>query len=314
MAGRILVTGASGMVGRALLAALRTPSASNGFRPDVLTLVRHPPQSASEVWWAPMEGAIDLKALEGVDAVVHLAGENVGSGEGPLAALGRWSDRKKHAVLESRRRGTQLLARSLAALRTRPRVLVSASGVGFYGDCGDRVLTEESPKGRGFLADVASEWEDATTQAAEAGVRVVRLRFGVILSRCGGVVGKLYLPFFLGAGGPVGRGSQWMSWVMLPDAVRAIQFALSHEQLAGAVNVCSPQPARNADFVRALASAMRRPAFVPLPEVAVRLLFGEMGEETLLVSQRAVPAKLEAAGFAFKFADVGDAMTEAVQA
>ena len=313
MVGRVLVTGASGLVGRALLASLRTPSAANGFRPQVLTLVRRAPRDASEVWWQPTEGQIDLRALEGLDAVVHLAGENIGSGEGPLAALGRWSDRKKHAIVESRRRGTLLLARSLAALKRKPRVLVSASGVGFYGDGGEAALTEASPKGRGFLADVADVWEASTAPAEEAGVRVARLRFGVVLSRSGGVVEKLYWPFFLGGGGPVGSGRQWVSWVALPDAVRAIQFALAHESVRGAVNACAPQPARNADFMGALARAMGRPALVPLPEAAVRLVFGEMGEETLLASTRALPAKLLDAGFNFDFPDVASAMAEAVK-
>ena len=309
---RILVSGASGMLGRALVAQLRTPSAANGFRPQVLTLVRRAPRDASEVWWQPQEGQIDLRALEGLDAVVHLAGENIGSGEGPLAALGRWSDRKRHAIVESRRRGTLLLARSLAVLRQRPRVLVSASGVGFYGDGGEVALTEASPRGRGFLADVADVWEASTAPAEEAGVRVARLRFGVILGRSGGVVEKLYWPFFLGGGGPVGSGRQWVSWVALPDAVRAVQFAIAHEGVSGAVNACAPQPARNADFMRALARAMGRPALVPMPEAAVRLLFGQMGEETLLASTRALPAKLEAAGFAFEYPDVESAMVEAL--
>jgi len=244
---------------------------------------------------------------------VHLAGENIGSGEGPLAALGRWSDRKKHAIVESRRRGTLLLARSLAALKRKPRVLVSASGVGFYGDAGDAALTEASPKGRGFLADVADVWEASTAPAEEAGVRVARLRFGVVLSRAGGVVEKLYWPFFLGGGGPVGSGRQWVSWVALPDAVRAIQFAIAHESVRGAVNACSPEPVRNADFMRALGRAMGRPSLVPLPEAAVRLVFGEMGEETLLASTRALPVKLLAAGFNFDFSGVESAMAEAVK-
>jgi hypothetical protein len=302
--GRVLVSGASGMVGRALLAQLRTPSAANGFRPQVLTLVRRAPRDASEVWWQPTEGQIDLRALEGIDAVVHLAGENIGSGEGPLAPLGRWSDRKKHAIVESRRRGTLLLARSLAALKRKPRVLVSASGVGFYGDAGDAALTEASPKGRGFLADVADVWEASTAPAEEAGVRVARLRFGVVLSRGGGVVEKLYWPFFFGGGGPVGSGRQWVSWVALPDAVRAIQFAIAHESVRGAVNACSPEPARNADFMRALGRAMGRPSLVPLPEAAVRLVFGEMGEETLLASQRVLPRKLQEASFKWLHPDI----------
>jgi hypothetical protein len=311
---KILVSGASGMVGRALVASLRTPNAMNNFKPEVLTLVRRSPTKSSEVWWNPMEGQIDLKPLEGVQAVVHLAGENIGSGDGgALGVLGRWSDRKKHAIVESRRRGTLLLARAVASLRARPRVLVSASGVGFYGDCGERELTEAAPKGRGFLADVADVWESSTAQAREAGVRCVQLRFGVILSRDGGVLEKLYWPFFLGGGGPVGAGSQWMSWVSRRDAVRAIEFSIAHEALSGPVNCCSPQTARNAAFMQALGRAMGRPAIVPMPELAVRTLFGEMGEETLLASQRAVPKKLIDAGFSFSSPSIDQGMEDSLQ-
>jgi uncharacterized protein (TIGR01777 family) len=240
------------------------------------------------------------------------AGENIGSGEGYLAFTGRWTDRKKFDIMESRRRGTALLSKALASLERPPAVLVSASGVGFYGDGGEAELTEAAPRGRGFLADVADVWESSTAPARDAGIRVVNLRFGVILSAGGGVVEKLWLPAKLGGAGPIGPGTQWVSWVALHDAVRVAQFAVASPGLSGPVNVCSPAPARNADFIRALAGALGRPAIVPLPEFAVRAVFGEMGQETLLVSQRAVPKKLEAAGFRFKYTDIRDAMAAAV--
>jgi len=310
---RVLVSGASGMVGRALVAALSSPSAENRFNPQVCALVRRPPRSASEIFWDPVAGRIDIAALEGFDAVVHLAGENVGSGEGVLAATGRWTARKKFDILESRRRGTALLAGSLAALARKPRVLVSASGVGFYGlGCGEAALREDAPRGRGFLAEVAGVWEGATVRAAEAGVRVVNLRFGVVLAGSGGALAKMAPPFWLGLGGPVGGGRQWMSWITLEDAVRAVQHAMACEALSGPVNACAPA-VRNADFAAALGAAMGRPAALPLPEAAVRALFGEMGEETLLSSVRAMPDKLLASGFFLKNPEIKEALRGALK-
>jgi uncharacterized protein (TIGR01777 family) len=301
------------MVGRALVASLSAPSADNRFNPQVFSLVRRPPRGPREVFWDPLAGRIDIASLEGFDAVVHLAGENVGSGEGWLAASGRWTPRKKFDILESRRRGTALLAGSLAAVERKPRVLVSASGVGFYGlGCGDAPLREGAPRGRGFLAEVAGVWEGATVRAAEVGVRVVNLRFGVVLAGSGGALAKMRPAFWMGAGGPVGSGAQWMSWITLEDAVRAIQHAMACEALAGPVNTCAPA-VRNADFAAALGDAMGRPAALPLPEAAVRALFGEMGEETLLASVRAVPEKLLASGFFFKHPRIGEAMRAALK-
>jgi uncharacterized protein (TIGR01777 family) len=295
------------------VAALSAPSAENRFNPQVCTLVRRAPRTATEIFWDPPSGRIDISALEGFDAVVHLAGENVGSGEGWLAATGRWTERKKFDILESRRRGTSLLAGSLAALQRRPRVLVSASGVGYYGlGCGERALGEGAPRGRGFLAEVAGVWEGATARAAEAGVRVVNLRFGVVLAASGGALAKMAPPFWLGLGGPVGSGQQWMSWITLEDAVRVIQHAVACETLRGPVNACAP-PVRNADFAAALGAAMGRPAALPLPEAAVRALFGEMGEETLLSSVRAVPDKLLASGFFLKNPEIKEALRGALK-
>lgn len=311
---RVLISGASGMLGSALVRSLSVPSAFNGFKPEVFSLVRRAPRLASEIFWDPHEMRIDLKGLEGFDAVVHLAGENIGDGDGSLLGglTGRWSELKKHRILESRRRGTQLLSQALASVRAKPRVLVAASGVGFYGSRGDAELAEDAPAGAGFLAEVSQVWEAKCAPAAAAGIRTVNLRFGVLLSRRGGALAKLYWPFFFGGGGPIGSGAQFMSWLALSDAVRVVEHAMRCEALAGAVNACAPAPARNADFVAALGAAMRRPALLPMPEAAVRLVFGEMGEETLLASQRALPTKLLASGFRFNHPDLAGALDEAI--
>jgi uncharacterized protein len=240
------------------------------------------------------------------------AGENIGSGDGPLSFLGHWTERKKHMIMESRRRGTSVLARAFAVLEKKPAVFVSASGVGYYGSQGDRVLDESAGRGRGFLADVADVWEKETAPAARAGIRCVQLRLGVVLSNRGGVVQKLQVPYSLGLGGPVGSGSQYMSWIALGDTVRAIEHAIHTETLSGPVNCCAPNPATSSQFAAALGRALHRPAFFPLPEAVVRATFGEMGEETLLASQRAVPTKLVDSGFRFLFPDIDDAMRAAV--
>jgi uncharacterized protein (TIGR01777 family) len=222
---RILISGASGMVGRNLTRYLESVLP----QPEVLHLVRHTPRSSREIWWDPSNSRIDISRCEGFDAVVHLAGENIGSGSGGLSALtGRWSEEKKHSIMESRRKGTLLLAQTLAAVRRKPRVLVSASGVGYYGvGAGEGEVGEGAPKGGGYLADVADVWEASTAAAAGAGVRVVNLRLGVVLSGEGGPVEKLKLPFSLGLGGPIGSGKQWFSWVALEDAVRIVQYAIT---------------------------------------------------------------------------------------
>ncbi len=236
----------------------------------------------------------------------------MGSGDGPLAFTGRWTERKKHLIMESRRRGTALLARALSVVERKPSVFVSSSGVGYYGSQGDRELDESSPQGRGFLADVASVWERETGVAARAGIRCVQLRFGVILSSRGGVVQKLQVPFSLGLGGPVGPGTQYLSWISLADAVRAVEHAIHSDALRGPVNTCSPNPVTSRDFSAALGRALHRPALIPLPESVVRMVFGEMGEETLLVSQRAVPKRLSESGFRFLYPDIDGALRAAV--
>lgn len=281
---RIAVTGASGLIGSALLPELRAAGH------DVLTLVRRAPQTGGEVVWDPEAGTIDDAGLAGIDAIVHLAGFNLGT---------RWTAARKQLILESRVTGTKLLAETAARLSPRPAVLVCASAIGFYGERGDDVLTETAPRGAGFLAEVVEAWETAAEPARNAGIRVVNLRQGLVLSRDGGALAQLLTPFRLGLGGPVGSGRQWWSWVTMGDVVRAYLHALE-SPVAGPINVTAPEPARNRDFVKALGHALHRPAFAPFPAFAVNAVLGEMGRELLLTSQRIVPQGLTDDGFEFR--------------
>ena len=291
---KILVTGASGLVGTELAPLLE----SEGH--ETLRLVRNAPASEREVRWNPSAGTIDAAALEGVDAAVHLAGENL--------AEGRWTDEKKRRIRESRVKGTRLISETLAGLARQPEVLVSASAVGFYGSRGDEVLTEQSAAGDDFLAQVCREWEEATAAAEGARIRVVHLRFGVILSGRGGALKKMLTPFRLGVGGKLGDGRQYMSWVTLDDAVGAIEHALSDKTLSGPVNVVAPRPVTNKEFTKAMGSALSRPTFFTVPAFAARLAFGEMADATLLSSQRAEPARLQESGFVFKYPEIEGAL------
>jgi uncharacterized protein len=295
---RILISGATGLVGRALTRAL----ADVGHEP--VALVRRAPLPG-EVQWNPSQ-PLDPEKLTGCDAVVHLAGKNV---------AGRWTVRFKQEVRDSRVQGTRTLA--IAAAESyrgsgRPGLFISASAIGYYGNRGDELLTEESSPGQGFLADVSQQWEAATAPAHEAGVRVVNLRIGVVLARQGGALPAMLLPFRLGMGGRVGSGRQYWSWISLEDVVGVILFALQKDSLRGPVNVVSPEPARNADFVRALGEELHRPTILPLPAFAVRTLFGEMGDAALLGSARVEPAKLKAAGYQFRYPHLKDALRAAL--
>ncbi|MBA3320016.1 MAG: TIGR01777 family protein [Pyrinomonadaceae bacterium] len=283
---KIIVSGATGLVGRALLPSLR----ADGHQ--VTSLVRKQTGTGSEVLWNPAAGQLDAAGLEGYEAIVHLAGENVGEG--------RWTEEKKQSIRDSRVQGTSLLAGALARLATPPRVFVSASAIGYYGDRGAEVLTEESAPGADFLSGVCREWEAAADAARAAGIRVVSLRFGVILSADGGALKKMLTPFKLGAGGQVGGGEQYMSWLTLDDAVGAIKHALSREDLRGAVNVVAPHPATNGEFTKTLGKVLGRPTFFPVPAFAARLAFGEMADALLLASTRVEPARLKATGYQFK--------------
>ena len=282
---KILVTGATGLVGSAVVPFL----AGGGH--EVACLGRSAP-GAGDIRWDPDAGVLEASALEGFDGVVHLAGENIASG--------RWNAAKKRRIKESRVRGTRLLAETLAGLERPPRVLVSASAVGFYGDRGDEELTEESPAGSGFLSDVCREWEAATEAAEGKGIRVVHSRLGVVLSRDGGALGKMLTPFRLGAGGIVGNGRQYMSWITLDDTAAALGHLLATETASGPVNVVAPVPVTNREFTSTLGRVLRRPTVFPLPGFVARVVFGEMADALLLASTRVKPVNLPGSGYVFR--------------
>jgi uncharacterized protein (TIGR01777 family) len=292
---KILITGSTGLVGSRLAESLK----SKGH--GIVRLVRSTPKdSATEVYWNPEQGTLNATELEGLDAVVHLAGENV--------AEGRWTDEKKRRIRESRIKGTTLLSETLAKLKQKPEVLVSASAVGFYGSRGDEILDEQSASGSDFLAGVCREWELATQPAASAGVRVVNLRFGVILSGEGGALPKMLFPFRMGVGGKLGSGQQYISWIAIDDAVGAIEHALTNNSLRGPVNVVAPMAVTNYEFTKTLGHVLSRPTIFPVPAFAARLVFGEMADATLLSSQRAEPVRLKESGYTFKFPELEGAL------
>jgi uncharacterized protein (TIGR01777 family) len=296
---RVLISGASGLLGTALTRTLR----SAGHQP--IALVRRAPRPG-EVQWDP-EQPLDPARLADYDAVVHLAGKNI---------AGRWTDKFKQEALESRVRGTQTLATAVAQsyrASGHPQVFLCASGAGYYGNRGDEVLTEESSAGFGFLAEVCRQWEAATTTASEAGLRVVNLRTGVVLARDGGALKPMLPAFQLGLGGRVGSGQQYWSWISLDDEIGAMLFILQNEGLRGPVNAVGPAPVCSAEFVRALGEVLHRPTIFPLPEWAVKTLLGEMGQELLLTSARVMPGKLNAAGYRFAHSDLKDALHAALR-
>jgi len=293
---RIAITGSSGLIGTALTAALEDAGH------DLLHVVRHAPTTGrAEVQWDIDAGFVDADALEGVEAIVHLAGENIGQ---------RWSDDIRRRVLDSRVNGTRLIAEAAAGLASRP-VLVCASAIGFYGDRGDEIVDEESVPGTGFLADVVEAWEASAEPARAAGLRTAHLRQGIVLSKEGGALARMLLPFKLGTGGRIGSGRQWWSWVSLDDVVAAYLFALE-QPLAGPVNVVAPGVVTNQEFVRAVGRALHRPTIFPLPAAAVKAAFGQMGEEMLLGGQRVAPTRLEAAGFTFGQPDIDSGLASAL--
>lgn len=293
---RIAVTGANGLVGAQLAAFLST----GGH--DVRRLVRRPGSEPGEFGWDPSAGRLDEKAVADADAVVHLAGESIASG--------RWTAESKRRVLESRTVGTRFLCEKLARLADPPRTLVSASAIGFFGDRGDTVLDESSPRGQGFLADVCEQWEAATRPAVEAGIRVVHLRIGVVMTPLGGALAQMLPPFRLGLGGPLGGGNQWMSWISLDDVLGAVLHCLATPSLEGPVHATAPTPATNAQLTRALAAALHRPALLPAPAFALRAALGEMADALLLASTRVVPRKLEDSGYVFRDAALGPALAD----
>lgn len=299
---KILISGASGLIGSALVPALQNAGH------EVYRLVRRASSDPAEIAWdamqRPDQGFVDR--VSGFDAVIHLAGETI---------MGRWTPQKKARIRDTRTVPTSNLCSALAAARVKPKVVLAASAIGIYGDRGDEMLTEESAPGDGFLAqEVAVPWEQATEPAREAGIRVVNLRIGVVLTRQGGALKQMLLPFRMGVGGKTGSGRQWMSWIALDDIVGAMLFLLNDESLAGPVNLVAPNPVTNAGFTKALAGTLHRPDILPLPAFAVRAIFGEMGETLLLGSARVLPRKLQQSRYRFKYSEVGEALRALVRA
>lgn len=296
------MSGATGLIGGALARRLTR----DGH--DVITLVRRSPRpSERAIAWDPVRATIDRAALEGwqLDALVHLAGENV---------FGRWTVAKKRRIRESRVAGTRLVSEAIAGLDRRPPVLLAASAVGYYGDQGAVELTEQSPAGDDFLAEVARDWEGATGPAARAGVRVANLRFGVVLSKTGGALAKMLPAFRLGLGGAIGNGAQYFPWIALEDALGAILHVLASPSLSGPVNVTAPRPVTQLEFVRTLGRVLRRPAVLPLPRFALGLVFGNEAAAMMASGQRVLPARLVAAGYRFRFGEVEPALRELLAA
>lgn len=291
---KVLVTGSSGLVGSALGTFLTTGGHA------VVRLVRRRPAGPSEVPWDPARGEVDRAALEGLDGVVHLAGESI--------AEGRWSPAKKARLRESRVGTTRLLVDALTGLTRKPGVLVAASAVGCYGDRGDEVMTEKSAPAADFLGQLCQDWEAATKPAAEKGIRVVNLRIGVVLSPAGGALAKMLLPFKMGAGGKIGSGRQYMSWIALDDLVGVVHHALVTGSLSGPVNAVAPEAVTNGQFTKALGRVLSRPTIAPLPAFAARLAFGEMADALLLASTRVAPERLLASGYRFRYPELEGAL------
>ena len=298
---KALITGASGLIGTELQKALR----EKGW--ELLLASRSEPKDDRHIKWTVEEGFRDedLDRLEGLDAVIHLAGENV-------AGL-RWTDEKKKAIRDSRVHGTRTLIDAFTKLKNRPKAFIAGSAIGFYGNRGDDEMTEASPAGEGFFPEVCRDWEAESRRAEDLGIRTVLLRTGIVLSKDGGALGTMLLPFKMGVGGVVGSGKQWMSWISLEDQIRAMLFVLENESIRGAVNLTSPNPATNEQFTKTLGEVLYRPTFLPLPEFAVGMIFGEMGDALLLDSTKVLPKRLEDAGFEFKFPELKPAIEAAVK-
>jgi uncharacterized protein (TIGR01777 family) len=294
---KVLISGAGGLVGTAVADALRKDGHTVGqfVRPGGTA-------RAGDVRWDPASGTVDLAAMEGADTVICLSGASVGEG--------RWTAERKNVLRSSRVDLTRVLVDSLGRLKKKPRVFVAASAIGYYGNRGDEILTEASTAGNDFIAQLARDWETETIRAEAVGIRTVILRFAVILSAKGGALARMVLPFKLGAGGRLGSGQQWMSWVGLEDVVEIVRAAISHEQMRGPVNVAAPGPVQNVEFTRVLARVLHRPAIFPAPAFALRIALGEMADALLLASQRVIPEKLRAAGYKFRYENLEGALRE----
>lgn len=295
---KIVLAGASGLIGRALVPALRARG------DDVVRLVRRPVTATDEVSWKPEARELDAAQIEGADAIINLAGENI--------AAGRWTAARRARILGSRVDATRTLVSACTQLKRKPAVFLNASAVGFYGDAGDTELTEASPAGVGFLPETCLIWETNAEGAARAGIRTVLLRFGVVLAAEGGALEKMVPLFRLGLGGRLGSGRQWMSWVSVDDAVGAVVHTLTHAGCAGPVNVVAPEPVSNSGFTEAFARVLRRPAAFPVPAWVLRAVFGEMAVATMLASTRARPERLRATGYAFRHAELESALRAAL--
>lgn len=294
---RILVSGGSGMVGRALTTTLSYD------RHQVVQLVRREPNPEArhpEFNWDPEHGAFDSRVLGSIDAAIHLGGVSI--------AGGRWSAERKLLIRESRVRSTRILSQALAGLPSPPKVLIVASAVGYYGDRGEEPLTEESEPGEGFLADTAVRWEASADAAREAGIRVVHARFGLIMSRQGGLLAKVSTPFQTALGGKLGTGRQWWPWISLSDVINGLSFAMGNQSISGPVNFTAPAPVRNEEFTKLMSKTLSRPAWFHIPRPIIKIAFGEMGVETMLASQRAFPEKLRAAGFEWRHEELGETL------
>ena len=290
---KILVSGGSGLIGSALVPQLRAAGH------EVVRLVRRDPAAPDEIRWDPSRGQLNPADLAGVEAAVHLSG---------AAVSRRWTEASRRAIRQSRVESTALLAETLAALTPQPKVLLSGSAIGFYGDTGDRTVDEDGPRGDGFLADVVGDWEAAAHPAMAAGIRVCRLRTGIVLARQGGAL-RLQLPIFkLGLGGRLGSGRQFTSWITLEDETAAIEFLLTADDVSGPVNLVAPNPVTNRDFTKALAAAVHRPAIAAVPPIALRLALDGFAEEGLLIGQRLTPRVLTEAGFSFRHPDLPEAL------
>lgn len=291
---KILISGSTGLIGSALVVRLRRENH------EVSRLVRSPSRVESgDVLWNPALREIDQGELSNLDAVVHLAGENI---------FGRWTVAKKQRIRNSRIHGTRLLSESLAVQEKPPCVLICASAVGYYGDRGAEILTEDSGPGAGFLADVCREWESAAVPAQAAGIRVAYLRTGMVLTRDGGALARMLPAFRLGVGGILGDGRQYMSWVAMDDAIEVILHTLTNDRISGPVNLTAPDPVTNREFTKTLGRALRRPTLFPVPAFAVRLAFGEMADEVILASARVQSARLTAEGYSFRYGKLTDAL------
>ena len=290
---KVLVSGATGLVGSALSTELKNKGHS------VIVLSRSKPSSDDTIRWDPSRGQIDASRLEGIDAVVHLAGENI---------VGRWTEEKKRKIRDSRVQSTRLLAETVAGLSEKPGAMICASAIGYYGDRGNELLREESEPGEAFLSKVVEEWEAAAKPAREAGIRVANLRFGIVLSPEGGALGTTLPIFKLGGGGKVGSGRQWWSWVALDDVVGALVHALENESVEGPVNVVAPNPMTNAEYTKVLGDVLNRPTVLPAPAPALRLALGQVADELLLASARVEPAKLKESGYDFRYPELKGAL------